>query len=64
MERHTQATVFIQGGLPEMLLVNIAALGVELMEELNMTSHFMCDNGKCKYKNGIIGMTKIQKGNK
>jgi hypothetical protein len=34
------------------------------MEELNITPHFMCDNGKCKYKNDIIGMMQIQKGHK
>jgi hypothetical protein len=51
MKRRTQAPIFIQGGLPEMLLVNIAAPGVELLEELIMTPYFMCDNGKCKYKN-------------
>lgn len=54
METHTQAPIFTQEWMPELLLVNIAAPKVELMEELNMTIYLVCNNGKSENYNSCF----------
>jgi hypothetical protein len=55
MERHTQAPIFTQELLPEMLLVNIAAPEAELMEELHITADMMYNNEKYRnYQNANV----------
>lgn len=46
MERHTQAPIFTQELLPELLLMNIAAPEAELMEELHMTEDLIDEHSK------------------